>query len=153
MWKQLWRTWTVDRPAAFGDWLWEIFVVQLAALLGRLTLRKIIAFIPVLILVVAYAHRIPLPPELMLVGDVLAYIDIFSVIILLSFLGRAAAILFVVKQAATQIARLASSALARMQRLDVRHRRELGAKVRKRLTGRSKGEDDEAATIAVLAWA
>ncbi len=153
MWKQLWRTWTVDRPAAFGDWLWEIFVVQLAALLGRLTLRKMIAFIPVLILVVAYAHRIPLPPELMLVGDVLAYIDIFSVIILLSFLGRAAAILFVVKQAATQIARLASSALARMQRLDVRHRRELAAKVRKRLTGRSKDEDGEAATIAGLAWA
>src|SRR3974377_1363437 len=99
MWKQFWRKWTIDRPAALGDWLWEVFVVQLAAFLDRLTLRKIIAFIPVVILILAYAHRIPLPPELMLVGDGLAYIDVFSVIILLSMLSRAAAILFVLKQA------------------------------------------------------
>ena len=79
--KQLWKTWTVDRPAAFGDLLWDVFVVQLAAWLDRLTLRRIIAFIPVVILGLAYYHNIPIPPELMLVGDVLAYIDIFSVIL------------------------------------------------------------------------
>jgi len=86
--KQLWKKWTVDKPAAFGDLLWESFVVQLAAWLDRLTLRQIISFIPVLILVLAYYHSIPIPPELMLLGDVLAYIDIFSVILLLSILGR-----------------------------------------------------------------
>ena len=80
MWKQLWKKWTIDKPAVFGDWLWEVLVVQLAAFLDRLTLRRVIAFIPVLILVLAYAHRIPIPPELMLVGDFLAYIDIFSVL-------------------------------------------------------------------------
>jgi hypothetical protein len=42
-----------------------------------LTPRQVIAFIPVLILILAYAHSIPIPPELMLVGDLLAYIDIF----------------------------------------------------------------------------
>src|SRR5215471_2360966 len=62
MFKQLWKTWTIDKPAAFGDWLWELFVVQLAALLNRLTLRRIIAIIPLVILIIAYAHRIPLPP-------------------------------------------------------------------------------------------
>ena len=51
--------------------------MQFAAWLDRLTLRQIIAFIPVVILVLAYYHSIPIPPELMLVGDVLAYIDIF----------------------------------------------------------------------------
>src|SRR3954464_12592216 len=51
MWKQFWRKWTVDKPAAFGDMLWEALVVQFAAWLDRLTLRQIIAFIPVLILV------------------------------------------------------------------------------------------------------
>jgi hypothetical protein len=100
MFKQLWKKWTVDKPAAFGDLLWEIFVVQLAAWLDRLTLRRIIALIPVVVLILAYAHRIPIPPELMLVGDVLAYIDIFSVILLLSILGRVTALWLFAKQAA-----------------------------------------------------
>jgi hypothetical protein len=72
LWKRLWKKWTLDKPAALGDWLWDIFVVQLAAFLDRLTLRRVIAFIPVVILMLAYAHRIPIPPELMLVGDLLA---------------------------------------------------------------------------------
>jgi hypothetical protein len=68
MWKLLWRKWTIDKPAAFGDWLYQILVVELAALLDRLTLRQVIAFVPVVILVVAYAHSIPLPPELLMVA-------------------------------------------------------------------------------------
>src|SRR3977135_188731 len=99
MWKAFWRKWTIDKPAIIGDWLWDVFVVQLAALLDRLTLRQVIAFIPVVILVVAYYHKIPIPPELMLVGDLLAYIDIFSALFLLGVLTRAATVLFVVRQA------------------------------------------------------
>jgi hypothetical protein len=152
LWKRLWKTWTLDKPAALGDWLWDIFVVQLAAFLDRLTLRRIIAFIPVVILILAYAHRIPIPPELMLVGDLLAYIDIFSVIFLLSIVSRAATILFVLKQAAAHTVRLANSLLASMQRLDFRHRRSGGAKGRKRPTGRIKN-DDEPAVIHGVAWA
>jgi hypothetical protein len=140
MFKQLWKKWTIDKPAAFGDLLWEIFVVQLAAFLNRLTLRRIVAIIPLAILILAYAHQIPIPPELMLVGDVLAYIDIFSVIVLLSILSRVSAIWFFTKQAAEQVVRLASGAA---QRFDARHRREGGARSRKRLTGRSKRADDE----------
>src|SRR5882757_10172533 len=98
MWKQLWKKWTLDKPAAFGDLLWEVFVVQLAAFLDRLTLRQVIAFIPVLVLVLAYAHRIPIPPELMLVGDLLAYIDIFSVLFLLGVLSRVATVLFILRR-------------------------------------------------------
>src|SRR6201994_1477682 len=98
MWKRLWREWTIDRPAAMGDWLYQILVVELAALLDRLTLRQVIAFIPVVILIFAYAHSIPLPPELMLVGDLLAYLDIFSMLLLLSFLGRVSAIIYLLRQ-------------------------------------------------------
>src|SRR5882757_9420354 len=98
MWKALWQKWTIDKPAALGDWLWEVFVVQLAALLDRLTLRRIIAFIPVVVLILAYAHRIPIPPELMLVGDLLAYIDIFSVLFLLGVLSRVATVLFILRR-------------------------------------------------------
>jgi hypothetical protein len=97
MWKGLWQKWTIDEPAALGDWLWHVFVVQLAAFLDRLTLRRIIALIPVVLFFLAYAHRIPVPPESMLVGDFVAYIDVFSALLVLGLLSRAATIFFIVK--------------------------------------------------------
>ena len=141
MWKAFWRKWTIDRPAAFGDLLWDVLVVQFAALLDRVTLRDIIAFIPVVILVWAYTHHIPLPPELMLLGDLLAYIDIFSVLFLLGVLSRIATIVFMVRQARARGAELASSLLKRVQ--DLRHRREARSRNRKRLTGSHKDDEGE----------
>jgi hypothetical protein len=152
MWKQLWKTWTIDKPAAFSDWLWDVFVVQLAAWLDRLTLRRIIAFIPVLILILAYLHRIPIPPELMLLGDLLAYIDIFSAVFLLSVLSRFSTVLFVIKQLSARALRLANGALARMRALDYRHRREGGTKARKPRTMPTRS-DDEPGMATGLAWA
>ena len=99
---------------------------------------QVIAFIPVLILILAYAHSIPIPPELMLVGDVLAYIDIYSAIFLLGIMSRAATILFIMKRVAAHAFRLASSLLAGTKRLDFRHRREGGAKSRKGTAGRGR---------------
>ena len=153
MWKALWKKWTIDKPAALGDWLWEVFVVQLAALLDRLTLRKIIALIPVVILVLAYDHKIPLPPGLMLVGDLLAYIDIFSALFLLGVLTRAATVLFILRRATARASRLLGSTLEGAQRLDFRHRREGGTKNRKRLTDRAKDDDGEPVAIHGIAWA
>jgi len=153
MWKALWKKWTIDKPALLGDWLWDVFVVQLAAFLDRLTLRQVIAFIPVVILILAYYHRIPLPPELMLLGDLLAYIDVFSVLFLLGILTRATTVLFMIKQMTARIAKLASSLMTEVQRLDYRHRRERGTKSPKRLTGRPKNEDDEPVLVGGVAWA
>ena len=153
MWKQLWKKWTLDKPAAFGDWLWEVFVVQLAAFLDRLTLRQVIAFIPVLILILAYAHSIPIPPELMLLGDVLAYLDIYSVIFLLAIVSRVSTVAFILKQAAAHATRIASNLLAGANGLDFRHRREGGAKSRKRIPSRAKNENDDPVGIQGLAWA
>jgi hypothetical protein len=153
MWKKLWNKWTLDKPAAFGDLLWEVLVVQFAAFLDRLTLRQIIAFIPALILIVAYAHSIPIPPELMLVGDLLAYIDIFSVILLLSIFSRVTAISFIVKQWAENAAGLASRLLSGMQRLDFRHPREGSTKRRKGPANHIANDDDEYAAIYSVAMA
>jgi hypothetical protein len=152
MFRQWWKKWTVDKPAAFGDLLWEIFVVQLAAWLDRLTLRQIIAFIPVVILGLAYYHRIPIPPELMLVGDVLAYIDIFSVILLLSLLSRMTAFWLFAKQAAEHAVKLAGRVLVSVQRFDLRRQREGNIRGPRRLTGQPK-PDDEHPTIEGFAWA
>ena len=141
--KQWWRRWTYEVPLAIGDALWEVLVVQLAALLDRLTVRKVIAFIPVVILIGAYYHSIPIPPELMLIGDFLAYIDIFSVLFLVGVLSHVTTILFVVKQAAARIASLAAGVASRMQQLDVRHRRQRGAPTKPRRKP-DPSEDDRA---------
>lgn len=153
MWKQFWRKWTVDRPAAFGDWLWQVFVVEFAAFLNRLTLREIIAFIPVVILVLAYMHRIPIPPELILLGDVLAYIDIFSMIFLLSLMTRAATILYVIRQASERMLRLVRHAHIGLRRLDFRHRRVGGARSQQRPNTRTKNDDGGHVPIYDVAWA
>ncbi|HLZ02770.1 MAG TPA: hypothetical protein VKR55_11540 [Bradyrhizobium sp.] len=150
MWKALWKKWTIDKPAMLGDWLWEVFVVQLAALLDQLTLRRTIALIPIVILILAH-HGIPLPPELMFAGDLLAYIDIVSVLLLVSVLSRAA-ILYIIKQVIARITTLASSLMMKTRRLDFRHRRQHGPG-RKRLTGRPRNDDDEPAVTSGLAWA
>jgi hypothetical protein len=150
MWKAFWRKWSIDKPAAFGDLLWDVLVVQFAALLDRVTFRDIVAFIPVVILVWAYAHHIPLPPELMLVGDLLAYLDIFSVVFLLGVLSRIATIVFIVKQARARVTGWASSLLKRVQ--DLRHRREARTRNRKRLTGSTRDDDGEGVVGFGWAW-
>jgi hypothetical protein len=99
MWKALWQKWTIDKPAALGDLLWDVFVVQFAVFLNGLTVRRIIALIPIVILVIAYDHKILIPPTLMLVGDLLAYIDIFAALFLLGILTRTTTILFIFRQA------------------------------------------------------
>lgn len=152
MWKAFWRKWTIDRPAIVGDWLWDVFVVQLAAFLDRLTLRQIVAFIPVVILVVAYYHRIPIPPELMLLGDLLAYIDIFSVLFLLGMLSRATTILLVIKRAAARVRACAAYLMTAARQLDFRHRRERGRGRPKRPDRRNKDTDDPFAASG-FAWA
>lgn len=88
---------------------------------------------------------------MMFVGDLLAYIDIFAVLVLLGILSRVATIVFAVKQAVARVARLANSAMREARRLDVRHRRERG-KGRRRLMGRAKNDDDEP-LVGGFAWA
>jgi len=139
----LWHKWTVDKPAALGDWLWDICVVQFAAWLDRLTLRKIIAFIPVVILVLAYMHRIPIPPELMLVGDLLAYIDVFAMIFLLGMIARVGVVVYVLKRVIEHTVGGACGVLTGLRRLDFRHRRAIGDISRKRSNSGAKQNDGE----------
>jgi hypothetical protein len=150
--KQLWKKWTVDKPAAFGDLLWEVFVVQLAARLDRLTVREVIAFIPVLILIFAYFHRIPIPPELMLVGDLLAYIDVFAMIFLLSMIGRVGAVLYMIKQIVVRTFLIANTVLNALSRFDFRHPRATSVR-RRDFGGRTKDDDDGFAPVGDFAWA
>jgi hypothetical protein len=153
MWRQFRRTWTVDRPAILGDRLWQVLVVELAALLDRLTWRQVIAFVPVLILLLAYAHTIPLPPEALLVSDMLAYIDVYSIILLVGLLGRAATILYVVRQAARFVIRLGGYAYMILRRPGSRHRRTSGPRNRPRWIVRAKNDDDGLISLCGIARA
>jgi hypothetical protein len=154
MWKALWKKWTLDKPAAFGDLLWEVFVVQFAAFLDRFTLRKVIAFtIPIVFLAIAYHHGIALPPEVVLVGDFIAYVDVFTVVLLLGLLSRATTILYVLRQAASRLASLANSFNSVARRLDVRHRRERISKRHKPPSRQAGNDDGEGFVIGGLVWA
>lgn len=150
MWRQLWRKWTIDKPAAIGDLLWDVFVVQLAAFL---TWRRVVAALPLVLLIFAYAHQIPVPPELALVGDFLAYIDVFSIVLLLGILSRVTTIYYLVKQATSHALKLASQAQLMMHRLGARHRREHGAQSRMRLDNRGQKSDEDHAVMPSFAWA
>jgi len=152
MWQRMWRSWTIDKPAALGDWLWQVFVVEFAAWLDRLTWRRVIALIPVVILVLAYLHRIPIPPELLLIGDLLAYIDIFSMIFLIGLFTRIATVLTAVRQIADHARSLGQRVPIAMRRFDIRHRRANDTSRRKR-PGRAKTDDDDVAVMPGLAWA
>jgi hypothetical protein len=147
----LWRKWTVDKPAAFGDWLWEVFVVQLAAELDRVTLRDVVAFIPIVILIVAYLHRIPVPPELMLVGDLLAYIDVFAMVFLLGMIGRVGVVLYVLKRTIEFAISCVSGALTGLRRLDFRHRRAKSEGHRKRGSKQPKQSDGDYVSAGAFA--
>jgi hypothetical protein len=153
MWKQIWRKWTVDKPAALGDWLWGVLVVELAAFLNRLTWRQVIAFVPVLVLLLAYAHNIPLPPEALLVSDMLAYIDVYSIILLVGLLGRAATILYIVRQAVRHAIRLGSYAFMILRLPGSRHRRMSRPRNRPQWIARAKNEDDGLISLCGIAWA
>jgi hypothetical protein len=147
----LWRKWTVDKPAAFGDWLWDVFVVQLAAALDRVTLRDVIALIPVVILIIAYLHRIPIPPELMLVGDLLAYIDVFAMVFLLSMIARVGVVLYVLKRTVEFVISCVSGALTSLRRLDFRHRRANSEGHRKRSSSQARQSDDDHVLVRTFA--
>ena len=74
--------------------------------MNRVTWRQTLAFLPIVILILAYYRRIPVPPELLLLGDVLAYIDIFAVLLLLSMLSHGARILSIIKRATARVGAL-----------------------------------------------
>jgi hypothetical protein len=146
--KDWWWRWTVEKPAAFGDWLWLVLVVLPAEWLDRLTIRKIIALLPLVALVIAFSHNIPLPPEVVFLGDALAYLDILTIVLFLAAIGRASAILDFVRGMAEEAARRLVRMLApTIRRADFRHRRANSSAGRKRRPASSAKADGDGGLI------
>jgi hypothetical protein len=78
--KNWWRKWSYEIPLAFGDALWEVLVVQFAAFLSRLTLRRVLEFIAIAMLAMAFAQTFPIDLAILFAGDTLMYLEILVVI-------------------------------------------------------------------------
>jgi hypothetical protein len=74
--KNWWRKWSYEIPLAFGDALWEILVVQFADFLSRLTLRRVLEFVAIAILAMAFAQTFPIDLAILFAGDTLMYLEI-----------------------------------------------------------------------------
>jgi ABC-type phosphate/phosphonate transport system permease subunit len=73
--KNWWRKWSYEIPLAFGDALWEVLVVQFAAFLDRLTIRKVIEFVAIAMLAMAFAQTFPIDLAILFAGDTLMYLE------------------------------------------------------------------------------
>jgi hypothetical protein len=74
--KNWWRKWSYEIPLAFGDALWEVLVVQFADFLSRLTIRRVLEFVAIAILVMAFIQTAPIDLALLFAGDTLMYLEL-----------------------------------------------------------------------------
>jgi len=81
--KNWWRKWSYEIPLAFGDALWEVLVVQFADFLSRLTVRRVLEFIAIALLVMAFVQTAPIDLAFLFAGDTLMYLE-FVVIVRLA---------------------------------------------------------------------
>jgi uncharacterized protein (UPF0212 family) len=68
---------------AFGDALWQVLVVQFADFLSRLTIRRVLEFVAIAILVMAFAQTAPIDLAFLFAGDTLMYLE-FAMIVRLA---------------------------------------------------------------------
>jgi hypothetical protein len=73
--KNWWRKWSYEIPRMIGDALWDVLVVRFAAFLDRLTIRKVIEFVVIAMLVMAFAQTLPFDLAILFAGDALMYLE------------------------------------------------------------------------------
>jgi hypothetical protein len=61
---------------AISDALRDVLVVQFAAFLDQLTLRRVLEFVAIAVLVVAFAQTFPIDLAVLFAGDTLMYLEI-----------------------------------------------------------------------------
>ena len=103
----MWQKSSHEIPLAIGDALWEVLVVQFAAFLDRLTIRKVVEFVAIALLVMAFAQTLPLDLAILFAGDALMYLEFVVAIRLAAGVMHVRAML----HQATRLARLVLRAL------------------------------------------
>jgi hypothetical protein len=153
--KNWWRTWSYEIPLAFGDALWEVLVVQFADFLSRLTLRRVLEFIAIAMLAMAFAQTFPIDLAILFAGDTLMYLEIVVIIRLAA--GREAfqQVLRIAARLARFVLRVATAAIrqpvSRISRL--RERRSPVRTAKPRISDRSDDGEGFGVTWGVMAAA
>lgn len=145
--KKLWQKWSHEIPLVIGDALWEVLVVQFAAFLDRLTIRKVVEFVAIALLVMAFAQTLPFDLAILFAGDALMYLEFVVAIRLAAGVMHVRAMLHQM----TRLARLVLRALNAALRLPaltltrLRERRTAAASKPRRIAGSS---DDDGLGLA-----
>ena len=153
--KNWWRKWSYEIPLAFGDALWQVLVVQFADFLSRLTIRRVLEFIAIAILVMAFAQTLPIELAFLFAGDTLMYLEF--VVMLRLAAGREH--FYAMLRLAAQLARFAMRITKPAVRLPVsrinrlRERRALMRRVKPRISDRSDDGPGFGAAWGALATA
>jgi hypothetical protein len=154
--KNWWRKWSYEIPLAFGDALWEILVVQFADFLSRLTLRRVLEFVAIAILAMAFAQTFPIDLAILFAGDTLMYLEIVVAIRLAAGREHFQQILRIAARLARFAMRVLTAALSqpvsRINRLRERRTPARSTKPRA-ISNRSDDDRDFGVTWGVLATA
>jgi hypothetical protein len=144
--KQWWQRWSYEIPLAFSDMLWDALVVQFADFLSRLTVRRVLEFVAIAILVMAFVQTFPIELAILAAGDTLTYLEIAVIIRLAAgreifrhMLRLAIRWAGLAMRGAKAVRSSSASGIARL-----RERRDAAA-IAKRRRRRNASEDDESA--------
>jgi hypothetical protein len=96
----------------------QTLVVKPADLLKLLTLRKILTFLPIALLAIAFAQTLPLDLAILFAGDTLMYLEALTILSLLAASGRVRPILHAMRRMSRLVIRAASPRLAKVKRRD-----------------------------------
>jgi hypothetical protein len=111
--KNWWRKWTYEVPLAFSDALWTVCVVQFADFLERLTIRKVLEFFVIAMLVMAFAQTFPIDLAILFAGDTLMYLEILVALRLAAGRGALKAMWLLATRLANTARRVATFAISR----------------------------------------
>jgi hypothetical protein len=140
--KKLWQKWSHEIPLAIGDARWEVLVVQFAAFLDRLSIRKVVEFVAIALLVMAFAQALPFDLAILFAGDALLYLEFVVAMRLAAGVMHLRAMLHQATRLARLVLRALNAALRRpaavLQRL--RERRTAAASKPRRISGSSNDD-------------
>lgn len=144
------RRWSYEIPLAISDALWDVLVVQFAAFLDRLTLRRVLEFIAIAVLVMAFVQTFPIDLALLFADDTLMYLEIVVAIRLAAGREHIIAIVHQIVRLAMRLSRAAiRQPVSRSGRW--RERRSAARTIRRGTPGRS--DDDPVRAWGMLATA
>jgi hypothetical protein len=111
--KNWWRKWSYEIPLALSDALWEVLVVQFADFLSRLTIRRVLEFLAIAILVMAFAQTAPIELAFLFAGDTLMYLEFVVMVRLMAGREHFAQMLHLAVRVARFAMRLLRAAISR----------------------------------------